>query len=88
MKKARLDPAWKGKEKKKKKKITQCERRKKKKKKKKKPNSPKPVKKKKKGQKLRLGTDHGTFSVGLIMEMPLKTELWKLKTHFRCFQFP
>ena len=44
--------------------------------------------KKKKGQKLRLGSDHGTFSVGLIMEMPLKTELWKLKTHFRCFQFP
>ena len=31
--------------------------------------------KKKKGQKLRLGSDHGTFSVGLIMEMPLKTEL-------------
>ena len=30
----------------------------------------------------------GTHVVGLITEMPLKTELWKLKTHFRCFQFP
>ena len=30
----------------------------------------------------------GTHVVGLIIEMPLKIELWKLKTHKMCFQFP
>ena len=43
---------------------------------------------KKKGQKLQLDSDHRTLNVGLIKEMPLKTELWKLKTPKMCFQFP
>ena len=45
----------------------------------------KPSEKKKKGQKLRLDSDHGTLSVGLITKMPLKTKLWKLKTPKMCF---
>ena len=44
-------------------------------------------KKKKKCQKLLLDSDCGTLNVGLIMEMPLKTELWKLKIPKMCFQF-
>ena len=43
--------------------------------------------KKKKCQKLLLDSDRGTLNVGLIMEMPLKTELWKLKIPKMCFQF-
>ena len=43
--------------------------------------------KKKKCQKLLLDSDRGTLNVGLIMEMPLKTELWKLKIPKICFQF-
>ena len=63
---------------------TQREREKKKKKKKKKnPNSPNLVEKKK----LRLDSDRGTLSVGLIMEMPLKTELCKLKIENWVFSF-
>ena len=52
----------------------------------KKPNSSNLVKKKK-GQKLQLDSDRGALNVGLIMEMPLKTELWKLKIPKICFQF-
>ena len=43
---------------------------------------------KKKGQKLRLTSDRETQYVVLITKMPLKTELWKLKTPKMCFQFP
>ena len=71
MKKTKPDPTWKGKEEKKKKK------------KKKNPNSPNLVEKKK----LRLDSDRGTLSVGLIMEMPLKTELCKLKIENWVFSF-
>ena len=45
------------------------------------------MEKKKKCQKLLLDSDRGTLNVGLIMEMPLKTELWKLKIPKMCFQF-
>ena len=31
---------------------------------------------------------NGSHHVNIITKMPLKTELWKLKTHFKCFQFP
>ena len=32
--------------------------------------------------------DNGSFHVCLITKMPMKTELWKLKTTKMCFQFP
>ena len=41
-----------------------------------------------KGQKLRLTSDRETQYVVLITKMPLKTELWKLKTLKMCFQIP
>ena len=41
--------------------------------------------KKKKNQTLRLNSER---VVSLITKMPLKTELWKLKTLKMCFQFP
>ena len=51
--------------------------------------TPNPVKKKKKrGSKVATDSDHGTHYIVLITEMPLKTELWKLKTPKICFQFP
>ena len=45
-------------------------------------------KEKKNGQKLRLTVTSGSLHVCLITKIPLETELWKLKTHFMCFQFP
>ena len=45
------------------------------------------LKKKKKPKKSNIAVEH-LKSWGLIMEMPLKTELWKLKTPKMCFQFP
>ena len=45
------------------------------------------LKKKKKVSKVATDSDRGTLSVGLITEMPLKTELWKLKIPKMCFQF-
>ena len=42
-------------------------------------------KKKKKSQTLRLNSER---VVSLITKMPLKIELWKLKTPKMCFQFP
>ena len=63
----------------------------------KKPHAPNPVKKekkrkekkrKKRGLKVAAESDSGTRYVILFMEMLLKTELWKLKTHFMYFQFP
>ena len=33
-------------------------------------------------------SNNGSFYVCLIMEMPSKTKLWKLKTPKMCFQFP
>ena len=55
-----------------------------------KPNSPNPVKKKKEKKrdsesKVAAG---GSLSVCLIMKMPLKTKLWKLKVPKMRFQFP
>ena len=50
----------------------------------KKPNSPNPVKKKKR-VKVATDFDRGIQYVVLITEMPLKTELWKLKTSKMCF---
>ena len=55
-----------------------------------KPNSPNPVKKKKEKKresesKVAAG---GSLSVCLIMKMPLKTKLWKLKAPKMRFQFP
>ena len=44
-------------------------------------------KKKKKWKKSNIAAEH-LKSCGIIMEMPLKTELWKLKTPKMCFQFP
>ena len=41
---------------------------------------------KKKGQKLRLTLTNGSLHMCLITEMPLETELWKLKTPKMCFQ--
>ena len=77
---------------------TQREREKKKKKKKKKPPSVKKKgwrhqthrtqwrrKKKESESKVAVG---GSLGVCLITEMPLKIELWKLKTPKMCFQFP
>ena len=55
----------------------------------KKPNSLNPVKKKtKKMSKVATDSNRRTQYVVLITEMPLKTELWKLKTPKMCFQFP
>ena len=52
----------------------------------KKPNSPNPVKKKKKKKESESKVvASGSFGVCLIMEIPLKTELWKLKTPKMCF---
>ena len=45
-------------------------------------------KRKKKGSKVTADSDHVTHYIFLITEMPLKTELWKLKTLKICFQFP
>ena len=41
---------------------------------------------KKKGQKLRLTLTNESLHMCLITEMPLETELWKLKTPKMCFQ--
>ena len=61
----------------------------------KKPHTPNPVKnkrkkkkKKKKGSKVVAEFDNGTRYVMLFIKMPLKIELWKLKTPKMCFQFP
>ena len=56
----------------------------------KKPNSPNPVKEKKKKKKVRScgWLNRGTQYVVLIMKMPLKIELWRLKIPKMCFQFP
>ena len=43
---------------------------------------------KKKGSKVATDFDCGTQYVVLITKMPLKIELWKLKTPKMCFQFP
>ena len=59
---------------------------KRKKKKMKKPNSLNW--RKKKGSKVATDFDCGTQYVVLITKMPLKIELWKLKTPKMCFQFP
>ena len=37
---------------------------------------------------MRQDTENGGHHVNIFMEMPLKTELWKLKTPKMCFQFP
>ena len=50
-------------------------------------NSPNPVRKKKKS-KVAADLTSGSLNVYLITEMPLKTELWKLKTPKMCFRFP
>ena len=52
-----------------------------------KPNSPNPVKKKKekKRESESKVTAGGSLSVCLIMKMPLKTKLWKLKPPKMCF---
>ena len=50
--------------------------------------SPNPEREREKGQKLRLTSDRETQYVVLITKMPLKTELWKLKTLKMCFQIP
>ena len=52
----------------------------------KKPSSPNPMKKKKKSKSKVAAS--GSLGICLIMKMPLKTELWKLKTAKMCFQFP
>ena len=43
---------------------------------------------KKKESKVAVDLTSGSLNACLITEMPLKTELWKLKTHKMCFQFP
>ena len=43
--------------------------------------------KKKKGSKGAVDLTSGSLYVCLITKMPLKTELWKLKTVKTCFQF-
>ena len=43
---------------------------------------------KKKGSKVAVDLISGSLIVCLITEMPLKIELWKLKTPKMCFQFP
>ena len=73
---------------KKKKKKTKPSRVKGKRKKKKKMKTSNPVKKKKRGSKVAADSNHVTHYIFLITEMPLKTELWKLKTTKTCFQFP
>ena len=45
-------------------------------------------KKKKRWSKVAVEYDSGSLHVVLFTEMPLKTELWKLKTVKMCFQFP
>ena len=45
-------------------------------------------KEKKRGSKVAAESDSGTRYMMLFTKMPLKTELWKLKTHFMYFQFP
>ena len=60
---------------------------KKKKKKMKKPSSPNPMKEKKKKSESKVVAG-GFLGVCLIMKIPLKTELLKLKTPKMCFQFP
>ena len=37
---------------------------------------------------MRQDTENRGHHVNIFMEMPLKTELWKLKTPKMCFQFP
>ena len=44
--------------------------------------------KKKKGSKGAADLTSGSLNVCLITKMPLKTELWKMKTAKMCFQFP
>ena len=44
--------------------------------------------KKKKWSKVAADPDNGSLHVCLITKMPLKIELWKLKTAKMCFQFP
>ena len=44
--------------------------------------------KKKKGSKGAADLTSGSLNACLITKMPLKTELWKLKTAKMCFQFP
>ena len=44
--------------------------------------------KKKRVMDKRQDTVNGGHHVNIFMEMPLKTELWKLKTAKMCFQFP
>ena len=55
----------------------------------KKPNSSNTVKtkKEKKNESESKVAAGGSLGVCIITKMPLKTELWKLKTHFKCFQF-
>ena len=43
---------------------------------------------KKKRSKVAVDFNRGTLYVVLITKMPLKTDLWKLKTPKMCFQFP
>ena len=45
-------------------------------------------KKEKKWSKVMVNPDNGSLHVCLITKIPLKTELWKLKTAKMCFQFP
>ena len=44
-------------------------------------------KEKKRGSKVATESGSGTWYAMLFTEMSLKTELWKLKTQFMCFQF-